>query len=177
MDIGMTFELTLRLLFGEKATHIANQEGDPKARQQWLTSAVKRMYSHVNQLDTHPQHQKMLLSELDHINQRLDIKPKPSWELVYSLFRLCFRLLGSVDLKGRRDCPPTYRQSDDQNHPPIKPGGDQAQLRFDDKRDAASIRQKLVQDLQDSGFDDDKIGQVLNLTNAEVKKFHLQKPN
>lgn len=116
MDRSMTFELTLRLLFGEQADHSAGLEAHPAERREWLAKAVKEMHQLCRTLDTDPQHKKMLLSELEHLNARLDTQVEPSWELVYSLFRLNFRLLGYSDLKGEAVYSPVYQSEyDDQN--------------------------------------------------------------
>lgn len=167
----MQFEITMRLLFGEKAYQIAGTEANPKHRREWLQKAVRKLLRLANTLDTTPRHKKMLMTELEAVSQELKRVTEPSWDVVYRLFRLCMRLFGFDYVAGARCHTPAYWQTSDQRHTErILDGGDPMQA-FQEGKDAVSIRQDVVEDLRRKGFDDFKISLVLNTSEYAVKQL------
>lgn len=81
MGKSMFFELTICLLFGEKANHIADLTANPTHRRGWLQKAVKKLQQDVNNLDTVPHHKQRLMTELDAISALLKGVTNPSWAL------------------------------------------------------------------------------------------------
>jgi hypothetical protein len=153
MDAPMQFELTMRLLFGERAYHIASSHGHPAHRRGWLQKAVRKLQRIVNGLDTTPRHRQMLMSELGEVAGYLRAANDPSWELVYALFRICMRLLGSDYVRGARCHTPFYYQTPEQyDTSVILSGGDALQLHYD-RRDAVSVRKSIVDELRKKGMD------------------------
>ena len=58
MDHGMDFELTMSLLFGDKAYQIAGTEANPKHRREWLQKSVRELLRVTNALDATPRQKK-----------------------------------------------------------------------------------------------------------------------
>ena len=56
MDTAMEFENTMRLLFGEKAYHIADEHGSTKGRRDWMTKALKLLTREIDALDSTTRH-------------------------------------------------------------------------------------------------------------------------
>ena len=171
MDIGMRFEMTMQLLFGEKAYQIAGTEANPKHRRDWLQKAVRELRRVVNSLDTTPRHKQVLMTELEAITELLKGAKEASWELVYRFVRLSSRLLG-FDFKGARCHTPAYYQTPGQHFTAAQflDGADAMQGDYD-KENAISVRQSIVKDLKAQGLDDFKISLVLNTTENQVKKM------
>src|SRR2546428_618712 len=111
IDNAMEFELAMRLLFGEKAYHIASLASHPTHRREWLQKAVKKLLRISNELDTTPRHKQMLMTELEVVSRLLKKTTDPSWELVFHLLRLSMRLLGFDFVRGARCHTPTYHQT------------------------------------------------------------------
>lgn len=171
MDTAMQFELTMRLLFGEKAYHIAGSAGHPAHRREWLQRAVRRLLRLVNTLDTTPRHKQMLMVELEEISGLLKGANKPSWALVYHLLSLCMRLVGFDYTRGVKCHTPIYWRSHEQYYTAhILSGGDVMQD-YNDKTDAISVRRSIVKDLKGKGLDDFKISLVLNTIEYEVNQL------
>lgn len=171
MDAAMRFETTMRLLFGEKAYQIAGTEANPKHRREWLQRAVREILRVVNSLDTTPRHKQMLMAELEAISELLKGAKEASWDLVYRLFRLSFRLLGFDYVQGAKCHTPVYCQMPNQYFTSQLLGGGDPMQDYQDKKDAISVRKSIVKDLKAQGFDDFKISLVLNSTEHEVKKL------
>ena len=108
---GMDFELTMRLFLGEKAYHIAGQERHDKSRREWLQKAAKKILKRVDGLESTTRHEKMLMSEAEHLVESLKGKKQNPWFIVYRLFRLCGRLLGFDFVKGAIVHTPIYHQT------------------------------------------------------------------
>lgn len=171
MDTAMDFEITMRILFGKKAYHIASSEANPTHRREWLQKAIRKLTRTINDLDTTVRHKQMLMAESEAISQLLKRAKEPSWELVYRFFRLASRLLGYDFVRGARCHSPLYWQSPAQHHTThVFNGGDVMQDYYDQK-DAISVRRSVVEDLKAKGFDDFKISLVLNITEYEVKQL------
>jgi len=171
MDTPMQFELTMRLLFGEKAYHIASSHGYPAHRRKWLQKTVRKLERIVNVVDTTPRHKEMLMRELDEVSSHLKLAKDPSWDLVYGLFRLSMRLLGFDYVRGAKCHTPFYYQTPAQyDTATILDGGDVMQLHYD-RKNAVTLRRSIIEDLRKNGLDDFKISLVLNTTEYEVKQL------
>lgn len=171
MDTAMRFETTMRLLFGEKAYQIAGTEANPKHRREWLQKAVREMMRVVNTLDTTPRHKQLLMAELEAITELLKGTKEASWDLVYRLFRLSFRLLGFDYVQGTKCHTPVYYQTPNQYFTSQLLGGGDPMQDYYDKKNAISIRQSIIKNLKAQGLDDFKVSLVLNTTEHEVKKL------
>jgi len=170
MDTGMEFEVAMRLLFGEKAYHIAGSELNPASRREWLQKPVRKLLRVVNDLDTTPRHKQVLMSELEAVSKLLKGAEDPSWELVYRLLRLIMQLLGYDFLRGSRCHTVTYHQTPEQHRTSVVlNGGDPMQIYYDQKN-AVAVRQQVIERLKREGLDDFKISLVLNTTEYEVKQ-------
>ena len=171
MDTAMQFELTMRLLFGERAYHIASSHNNEVHRRQWLQKANREIERRVNRLDSTPRHKQMLMAELGEVGSHLKGAKNPSWDVVYALLRFSMRLLGSDYLRGARCHTPFYWQTPSQyDTSNILEGGDVMQLHSDGSN-AIAIRRTIVEDLRQKGLNDFKISLVLNTTEYEVKQL------
>lgn len=175
MDTPMDFELTMRLIFGKKAYHIAGAESDPVNRRQWLKKAIRRLLRHVDDLDTTVRHKQMLMSDIDELLAQLKSIKEPSWAIVYRLLRLCFRLFGYDYVRGAKCHTPVYWQTEGQYYTShILEGGDVMED-VSDKNDAISVRHDVVMSLNNQGLSDFKIALVLNTTEYAVKQLRKLK--
>lgn len=171
MDTAMEFEITMRLLFGEKAYHIADEHGSTKGRRAWLTKALRRFTREVDALETTSRHKQMLMGELEAISALVKKESEPSWSLVYRFLRLASRLLGFDYVRGAKCHTLAYWQSPPQRlNSVVFEGGDVMQDYYD-KKNAIAIRTSVVQHLKSQGLDDYKIGLVLNITEYQVRKL------
>lgn len=176
MDVAMDFEHTMRLLFGEKAYHIADLHGSSTGRREWLSKTVRHLVRDVDALDTTNRHKEMLMSELEAISDILAHSDDASWNLIYRLFRLALRLLGYDYSRGARCHTPTYWQSAGQHlNSVVFEGGDIMQDYYD-KKSAITVRRSVVLGLKAKGLDDYKIALVLNTTEYQVKKLRRETP-
>jgi hypothetical protein len=170
MDTGMDFEITMRLLFGDKADHIAGSNYIPKFRNKWLQKAIRRITRDVNDLDTTPDHKRMLMGDLDAIYQLLKGKQDP-WALVYRFLCLASELLGYGYIQGDKCHTPFYWQSQGQYYTACTRNGGDIMQNYDDRKNAISVRRSVVEELKSKGLDDFKISLVLNTTEYEVKRL------
>ena len=171
MDTAMHFELTMRLLFGEKAYQIAGSEAHHAHRREWLRKAVRKLLRVVNTLDTTLRHKQALMAELDAIAPLLKGAKEPSWDLVYRMLSLSSKLLGFDYVRGEKCHTPVYFQTPGQYYTAhILNGGDAMQAYYD-RKDAVSVKRLVVEDLKAKGFDHFKISLVLNTTEYEVKQL------
>jgi hypothetical protein len=167
----MEFELTFRLLFGDKAKYIEGQELNQKSRASWLRKSIDRIEREVIALDTTERHKQMLLGEVEAARDSLGPKADSGWPLVYSLLRLVARLLGYDFVRGAKCHTATYWQSVGQNlNSVVFQGGDIMQDYYD-KRNAIAVRRHVVAHLKSQGLSDYRIALVLNTTEYEVKKL------
>jgi len=56
------FEYTMRLFFGDKAYHLDDAWFIPKRRNRWLRRAFKRIAKDFNELDSPPEHIRVMMS-------------------------------------------------------------------------------------------------------------------
>lgn len=171
MDTAMEFEITMRLLFGEKAYHIADEHGSAKGRRKWMTKALRLFTREVDALDTTSRHKQMLMGELEAISALVKSESEPSWSLTYRFLRLASRLLGFDYDRGAKCRTLAYWQSPPQRlNSVVFEGGDVMQDYYD-KKNAIGIRRTVIRDLKSNGFDNYKIGLVLNITEYEVRRL------
>ena len=144
MTVAMNFERTMRLLFGEKAYHIADEHGSVQGRRTWLTKALQLLTQEVDKLDTTVRHQQMLMGELEAIAALVKTEREASWSLVYRLFRLASRLMGFDYVHGSKCHTAIYWQTPAQNlNSVVFEGGDIMQDYYD-KQNAIAVRRSLV---------------------------------
>ena len=173
MDTAMEFEITMRLLFGERAYHIADEHGSTKGRRAWLTKALRRLTREVDALETTSRHKQMLMGELEAISALVKKGSDPSWSLVYRFLRFASRLLGFDYVRGAKCHTLAYWQSPPQRlNSVVFEGGDILQDYFD-KKNALAIRMSVIHHLKSQGLDDYKIGLVLNITEYQVRKLSV----
>lgn len=171
MEIAMVFEMTMRILFGDKAYHIAGAERHPTHRRNWLQKATRKLMRNINDLDTTLRHKQMLMAEAESISKLLKAAKEPSWGLIYRFFRLTSRLLGYDSVRGMRCHSLLYWQSPEQYYTAHYFKGGDVMQNYYDQKDAISIRRSIVEDLKSKGFDDFKISMVLNTSEYEVKRL------
>lgn len=169
----MDFEMTMRLLFGDKAYHIASSGADPARRRNWLKKAVKKMLVQVDDLDTTVRHKERLMAELESVLKSLNRIKEPSWTLVYGLLRLSMRLLGYDYAKGAHCHTPSYWQTENQHlSTAICEGGDDDH----DKNNAISVRRSVAGQLKGEGLSNFKIALVLNTKEYKIKNLLSELP-
>jgi hypothetical protein len=168
MDRGMDFELTMRHLFGDKAYQIAGTEVIPKHHSKWLQKTVRELLRLTNVLDTTPRHKRGLMASLEEVSKELRKADQPSWELIYDLLRLTFRLYG-FGYGGTRCYSLAYWQTPEQRH--TEELSDREGFTQAGAEDAVSLRGQVVEDLSSRGVDDFSIALVLNTSEYAVKQL------
>ncbi len=168
---GMKFEMTVRLFFGDKAYQIAGQERTAKYRAEWLAKIGKVLLKQIDEIDTTPRHKQMLMTEAESFWKDVRLVKADPWSLVYTLVRLCGRLLGYDFVRGVKVHTPTYYQTCEQYYSTATIQGAEALQSYYDKKDTISIRRSIVEQLKEQGFSDFKIALVLNISEYEVKKL------
>jgi len=174
VDVGMRFEMTLRLLFGHDAYQTASVESSSRGRCKWLRKAVKKLTQIVNSLDTVIQHKEMLLTELKALSTLLKEKNNPSWDLVYRLLRLAIRLVGyeSYESNHGLQChTPIYTQVPYQYY--LRSAD--ALQHYYNKQNAVGVRRRVAEVLRKEGMDDFQISIVLNTSEYAVKQLRSKK--
>lgn len=168
---GLFFERTMSLFFGDKAYNIASEESSIRYRKEWLGRAAKRIIKRVNELDTTTRHKQLLMVESEKFLAATKSRKPDPWNLVYRLLRLCGRLLGFDFYRGSIVHTPVYHQTAGQHFTSIILAGGDAMQDYYDRKDAISIRKKVIENLKKEGFDHFKIALILNTTEYEVKKL------
>ncbi|UZD55825.1 hypothetical protein [Caldimonas aquatica] len=167
----MEFEMTFRLIFGDRAKCIEGQQQIAKSRVMWLRKALSKIESELAALDTTERHKQMLLGELEAAREAVDARQEVQWSLVYSLLRLVGRLLGYDFVRGAKCHTATYWQTVPQNlNSVVFQGGDIMQDYYD-KKNAIAIRREVVAHLKKQGLSDYRVALVLNTTEHEIKKL------
>ena len=164
------FEMTMRSFLGNEADHIASQAFDAKSRKRWYAKALKKVLKLIDQLETTTKHKKQMTiwveSALGAVTKEFDEQ-----RLLLYLFRLSGSLLGFSGIRGSVLHTPIYSQSHSQHYTEeIQSGGDVMQDYYD-KKNVLAVRRSLVIELKAQGFTDFKIGQVLNISEYQVKKL------
>lgn len=166
----MDFELMLRQFLGDKAQFSQDNRNYENYMRKWLRKIIDKITSRVDGLDTTVRHKKMLMYEVEILKQDLGTKNIDPWSIVIHLFSLNSRLLGYDYCKGYINTP-VYFQDDGQYYTQkIFEGGDVMQNYYD-KKNIISIRRNLYQELKKKGHSDFKIGQILNISEYQVKKL------
>jgi hypothetical protein len=173
MDTGMYFEMTMRLLFGDKtAYHIADSEMNPARRRVWLQRTVRKFMLLVDNLDTTPSHKSRMMTDLETIANSLKGVREPSWTLVYGLLHLCMHVLGFDSEFGVTCHTLAYWQTPAQHqHTRPRPAEGLIMQNLSDRQDVISLRRAIVADLNSKGLDDFKIALVLHTSEYEVKNL------
>jgi len=173
-DVGMDFEMTMRLLFGQRAYHIAGEAMHPPSRRQWLREALRKIMVIVNKLDTAPHHKEVLLRTLNDGKASLK-EGDSSWPLVISLMRLSIHLLGFEYATGTQFQQPIYSRDWGQYYTARSHNrgtdSDALDESHNDKQNAIVARRRLVQQLSDNGMNTFQIALVLNTSEYEVKRL------
>ena len=171
----MEFETTMRLVFGDKAYHIADFHGSAGGRREWLTKVLREFTNDIDKLDTTVRHKQMLMGEIEAISALLK-EDDPSWSLVYRFLRLISRLLGYDYVQGAKCHSLAYWQTTGQNlNTVVFEGGDVMQDYYD-KKNAIALRRSVVNSLKAQGLNDYKIALVLNTSEYQVKKLRREEP-
>lgn len=170
MDRGMNFELTMRLLFGDRAYQIAGTEANPKHRREWLQKTVRELLRLTNALDATPRQKKALMAALDAVFRELKPTDQPPWELIYQLLRLTMRLYG-FGYAGARCYSLAYWQTPEQRYTEELCEGKGHTRPQAEHADAVSLRRSVVEKLSGEGVDDFNIALVLNTSEYAVKQL------
>ncbi len=167
----LDFEMCMSQFFGKKANNIGSKANNKTARKQWLLKATKAMLKRADKIETTTRHKQMLMYEIEYLSKKIKKVNEASWEVIFCLFSLCSYLFGYDYCRGGIYNTPTYHQSKGQYYTvKIFEGGDVMQDYYD-KKDAISVRKKLINDLKEAGYDDFKIALILNTTEYQVKKL------
>jgi FMN phosphatase YigB (HAD superfamily) len=172
LSFEMSFEFSMCQFFGNKADGITGEANNKKFRKQWLLKATKAMLRRVNKIETTTRHKKLLMSEIEHLSEKIKESDEASWEIIFRLFSLCSRLLGYDYHRGAIYNTPIYHQTQGQyyNAKIFEEGGDALQHYYDNK-DAISARKEVINDLKAKGYDDFKVALILNTTEYQIKKL------
>jgi hypothetical protein len=172
LDYSMHFEHTMMQFFGDKAYQIAGQASNLRSVREWLEKAVRKMMKDVIKIETTVRHRKMLSWELESLQKNLRQLDNPL-PLICTLFSLSSRLLGYDYCKGGSYHTPVYHQTPGQYYTvKIWEGGDVMQNYYD-KKDIVSVKQEIIKDLKNKGYDDFKMALALNVSEYEIKKLRL----
>src|SRR5437773_1221488 len=172
MDTAMHFEWTMKLFFGERADQIAGQQANPRHRREWIQKALKRLMRIVDTMDTTVGHKKSLMMFLENIFRELKATQHPSWDVVYSFLQLSSCLVGFC---GAERHTAVYYQDADQYYTTVVLRGGKYDQRYQDKQDAISTRQEVVEYLKRKGLDSFKISLVLNTPETRVKQLYSKR--
>ncbi|MHB8765330.1 MAG: hypothetical protein ACYDA8_13505 [Deferrisomatales bacterium] len=176
MDRPMLFELTARLFYGDKAYQIAGQEANPAHRRQWLAKIAKTIIKRLDAVETSPRHKQLLMGEAERFHDEARSAKGDPWDLVYSLVRICGRLLGYDFVRGARVHTLAYWQNKDQYYTTSILSGADALQDYYDRLNTISVRQRVIAFLKAEGLDDFKIALAMNTTEYEIKKLRRGNP-
>jgi hypothetical protein len=164
------FEMTIRSFLGNDADHIANQAFDDTSRKRWYAKALKKVIGLINDLDTTTRHKEQMIlwaeSSLNAVTKEFDEQ-----KLLLYLFRLSGSLLGFSGIKGSMLHTPIYSQTHGQYYTEETFSGGDVMQDYYDKENIIAVRRSLVLELKIKGFTDFKIGQILNISEYQVKKL------
>jgi cobalamin biosynthesis Mg chelatase CobN len=171
----MDFEHCIRQFLGDEAYHIADSANNDIEARKWLRKCVKVMRKRVDVLDTTTRHKKMLMREINEINERLkQANALENKEMVISLFWLVSRLFGFDVISGRVINEPFYFQNY-QNYIREKIAWDKNknfwQTIEEEKKNTISVRKALYKQLKSDGLSDNQIAQIFNTTEYQLKKL------
>lgn len=170
-DDSMRFEHTLMLFFGRSAYQTAGQAGTPKLRRAWLRRILRVLLKTIDKIETTPRHKQVLMATTEKLLEDVGSRDQPTWALVYGLIAILGRVIGFDLQRGHRLHTISYWQTKGQYYVSDMLLGGDALQNFDDRLDAVTIRQRLVQTLKDEGLSDFKIALVLNATEHEIQQL------
>ena len=170
-DVAMDFEITMRLVFGERAYHIADEHGHGPSRARWIHKLLKVVRMQIDKLNTTVRHRQMLMGEVEAFASLLKPSSEPNWSMIYRLLRLIFRLLGFDYVHGARCHTLEYWQSTPQHlNTVVFEGGDIMQDYYD-KKNAVALRRQAAEALRIAGSSEYMIALALNTTEYELRKL------
>lgn len=169
----MLFDKTMVLFFGDKAYQTAGQATTPKYRSQWIKRVLKWAMKTVDKIETAPRQKQLLMANVESAYKSVgNTDQHPSWELTYYLLALIGRLQGISYNRGAITHTVSYWQSDSQRYTSAVFEGIKAEDGyFDEKQDAVSIKQHVIESLKQQGMSDFKVALVLNATEYEVQQL------
>lgn len=169
----MRFERTLMLFVGDQGYQTASQSGTPKLRREWLKRILRLVLKAMDKLETTPRHKQVLMACTERAIEDIGKYDQPTWTLVYDLLAIIGRLMGFDLGQGGRMHTIAYWQTEGQYYTSNMLLGGNPVQHFNDKLDAVSIRQRVIQQLKAEGFSDFKIALVMNTTEHQVQQLRL----
>lgn len=167
----MLFERTIQSLLGEKASHIAGQVHSDKSRKDWYKKALKKVVKNIQEIDSSTKHKELLAHYSEGALKALSAQPYNESVFTLYLLRLISALLGYMGTRPYRIATPAYFQEPSQHYTEvIACGGDTLQDYYDEK-DTLTIKADIINQLKQTGLNDFKISQVLNISEYQVKKI------
>jgi hypothetical protein len=159
------------LFFGNQGHQTASQSGTPKFRREWLKRILRLVLKAMDKVETTPRHKQVLMASAERAIEDVGRDDRPTWTLVYDLLMIIGRLLGFDLGQGGRMHTISYWQTQGQYYTSnLLLGGDVMQS-YDDKLDAVSVRQRVIQQLKSEDHSDFKIALVMNTTEHQVQQL------
>lgn len=171
----MEFEMTVRMVLGDKAYHIADFHSSASGRREWLTKVLRELTKDIDALDTTVRHKQMLMGEVEAVSALLKQEDDSSWSLVYRFLRLVSRLLGYDYVSGARCHSLAYWQTAGQNLNAIVFSGGDVMQDYYDKKNVIATRLSVVESLKAQGLSDYRIAVILNTTEYQIKKLRKER--
>ena len=155
------------MFLGQKAHQIASVANNPKYRRQYIKKVSNKIKVRIDKLDTTMDHKRSIMGLLECFDSALS-KDNTS-KMICILLRLCGSLLGFK--RGAVLRMLVYWQDNNQYYSErMLQGGDPLED-YCDKKNAISIRTKIIKDLKADGINTFKIALILNTTEYEIKKY------
>jgi hypothetical protein len=168
---AMLFEHTLSLFLGDEAARTAGQANHPTHRRTWLRKVCRLIRKRIETLNTTPRLKESLLSTVEYASDEIRADHQPTWRLVFRLLALTGKLLGYRHHKGALlDLVPYWRnEAPDLTQQMLR--GDSRSRRYDYKKQARSVRRRVVGLLKTQGLSDGEIARILRTTKHEVQQL------
>ena len=164
------FEMTMRSFLGEEADHIASQAFNATSRKKWYAKCLRKVLALVDQLETSTKHKESIVtwteSALSAVTKEFDEQT-----LLLYLFRLSGALLGFTGTRGAVLYTPVYSQNHSQHYTEVIISGGDVMQDYYDSKNIIAVQRALVLQLKEEGYSDFKIGQVLSISEYQVKKL------
>lgn len=168
---SLSFEYTMKMLFGDSADHIAYVAGREELLKKWLGRAVQRFVKDINKLDTTQRHKEMLIMQLESIGKALKGKKINTWNIIFYFFNLTSRFIGYDYHKAQKLVTPTYFQTSYQNFWSGLHEGEDWKKQDERKRTFINRRINIIKQLKQEGVSDFDIAQIFNTTEYDIKKI------
>jgi hypothetical protein len=125
----------------------------------------------IETLNTTPRLKESLLSTVEYASDEIRADHQPTWRLVFRLLALTGKLLGYRHHKGALlDLVPYWRnEAPDLTQQMLR--GDSRSRRYDYKKQARSVRRRVVGLLKTQGLSDGEIARILRTTKHEVQQL------